>query len=46
MDEDYAMGISMLAVIGSMCLCCSGYFFYVLYVKNQTQEEEHAESLV
>lgn len=46
MDEDYAMGISILVVIGSMAFCCSSYFFYVLYVKNQTQEEEQTESLV
>lgn len=37
MDEDYAIGISILVLIGSMCVCCSSYFIYVV-IKKGSQE--------
>ena len=37
MDEDYAIGISILVLLGSMCICCSSYFIYVV-LKKGSQE--------
>jgi hypothetical protein len=38
MDEDYAIGISILVLLGSMFTCCSTYFLYAIYIKKGSQE--------
>lgn len=43
MDQDYALGISIIVILGSGFLCCSSYFIYAVYVKRNEQETLIAE---
>lgn len=38
MDEDYAIGISIMVLLGSMLTCYSTYFLYAIYIQKASQE--------